>query len=113
MVDLETLLDISDFREWRKAKETEAATLPYRVDVFCSGGWQHLASFAGETDAYQYGERYALSGARVWHDDECLAVTDGPKSWRAPKHLPNCDEKLCQCGALPPIGSKVLGTWMR
>jgi hypothetical protein len=53
------------------------------VDVFCAGGWQHLASFAGEADAYEYGERCSLSGARVWKGDECLGLTGGPRSWRA------------------------------
>lgn len=83
--------------------------LPFRVDVFCSGGWQHLASFAGETDAYEYGERYACSGSRVWDGDTCIAVTDGPKSWRAPRHLRNCDGQPCECGAVPMLGSMARG----
>jgi len=81
--------------------------LPFRVDVFCSGGWQHLASFAGEADAYEYGEPHSLTGARVWKDGECIALTGGRRSWRAPVHGRNCDGKPCECGEVPPIGSMV------
>jgi hypothetical protein len=79
--------------------------LPYRVDVCGSGGWQHLASFAGEADAYEYGERYAFNGVRVWHDGKCIAVTYGRRSWRAPHHNRNCNGDPCECGEVPPIGS--------
>ena len=86
----------------------EKTSLPYRVDVFCSGGWQHRASFAGATDAYEYGERCSTSGARVWDGEECVGVTYGPRSWRGPRHNRNCDGKPCECGAVPPIGSMEL-----
>lgn len=83
----------------------DAASLRFRVDVFCSGGWQHLASFASETDAYEYGERYSITGARVWDGDECVATTKGRRSWHEPPHGRNCNGKPCECGAVPPLGS--------
>lgn len=88
-VDTEMLFDLADAAE-RQSAEPESE-LPYRVDVYSSGGWQHLASFAGETDAYEYGEKCAVSGARVWHDGKCIAVTYGRRSWRAPRHNRNCN----------------------
>jgi hypothetical protein len=84
---------------------------PFRVDAYCSGGWQHLASFASETHAYEYGEAHARTGgARVWKGGECIAVSYGGRSWSAPRHTRNCDGKPCECGAVPPIGSMALGT---
>lgn len=80
-------------------------TLNFRIDVFTSKGWQHTASFAGETDAYEYGERHSMSGARLWNGNECIAATHGRKSWHEIKHNRNCDGKPCECGAVPPIGS--------
>ena len=82
-----------------------SSDLRFRVDVYCSGGWQHVASFAGEADTYEYGERYATSGARVWEGGDCIAVTYGPRSWHAPRHNRDCDGKPCECGAVPLIGS--------
>jgi hypothetical protein len=80
-------------------------SLPWRVDVFCSGGWQQVATFAGEADAYEYGEHYATNGVRVWKDGECIAVSYGRRSWRAPRHNRNCNGSPCECGGVPPIGS--------
>ena len=85
-------------------------TLRFRVDVFCSGGWQHLASFAQETHAYEFGETASTLGVRVWDGDECIAVTDGRRSWRAPAHNRDCDGKPCECAAVPPLGSMHPGT---
>jgi len=86
------------------------ASLRFRVDIYCSGGWQRLASFVSETDAYEYGERYVVSGgARVWNRDTCIAVSYGRRSWKAPPHDRNCDGKPCECGAVPPLGSRARG----
>ena len=90
---------------WMIGEIKRLDSLPYRVDAFCSGGWQHLASFAGETDAYRYGESCSVNGARVWKGGVCIGVTYSPRSWRAPKHLRNCDGNPCECGEVPPIGS--------
>jgi hypothetical protein len=83
----------------------DAASLQFRVDVFCIGGWKYLASFVGETDAYEYGERYSTLGARVWNRGVCIATTSGPRSWHAPPHNRDCDGNPCECGAVPPLGS--------
>lgn len=83
--------------------------LPYRVDVYCSGGWQWLASFASETDAYEYGEGYSICGVRVWEGESCIAISYGRKSWRGPNHLRNCNGLPCECGAVPPLGSMSKG----
>lgn len=80
-------------------------SLLFRVDTYCSGGWQHTASFAGDADAYEYGERYASNGARVWNGEDCIAVTYGPRSWHAPRHNRDCNGKPCECGAVPLLGS--------
>lgn len=88
--------------------------LPYRVDVYCSNGWQHCASFGGRTDAFEYGERFVgVSGARVWKEGKCIAVNYGPcpLSWRKPQHLRNCNGDPCECGEVPPLGSMALPTY--
>ncbi len=77
--------------------------LRFRVDVFAAGGWQHVASFASETQAYEFGERMLKS--RVWDGDTCIAANDGPRSWHGIRHNRDCDGKPCECGAVPPIGS--------
>lgn len=81
--------------------------LKFRVDVLCSGGWQHTASFVNETEAYEYSTMKLRS--RVWEGDECIALCHDGLSWHAPKHLRNCDGKPCECGEVPPLGSHAQG----
>lgn len=96
--------------ELESLRRSGLVPLPYRVDAYCSGGWQHIASFVSEGDAYEWAERYAsVLGARVWLDGECLGVSYGPRSWHAPPHNRNCDGKPCECGAVPPLGSMARG----
>lgn len=90
-------------------ESNDSSELRFRVDTFGSRGWQHTASFANETDAYKYGERYSIGGARVWDGEECIAATHGRKSWHKIKHNRHCDGKPCECGAVTPIGSMSKG----
>lgn len=92
-----------------KKMTKRALDLRFRVDAYCSGGWQHRASFAGEADTYEYGEQHTTSGARVWDGDDCIAVTYARRSWHAPRHNRNCNGKPCECGAVASIGSMARG----
>lgn len=67
--------------------------LEFAVVVLCAGGWQVLAWFASETDAWTYGGR--MLDVRVWHEDKCLGHKDGDRMpWKACDMTGPCYQRI-------------------
>ena len=67
--------------------------LEFSVVVLCSGGWQVLAGFASETDAWTYGGR--MLDVRVWNDEVCLGHKDGYRMpWKACDKTGPCYQRI-------------------